>query len=217
MTAGARRAKLYDLAGAIPLILWLGLGILGSFLKTLQMLDSRGDGLAICSQIAIIFFLGLVIVFLVIRRPPVLKAKGLAPKLAAVVGCLLPFLVLALPRTSLTPLMTAVSSAIVFLGTSASIFVVFWLGRSFSILPQARGLMTEGPYRVVRHPLYLAELGIVFGRIWELDQPWPLIVMIVAVGAQIPRMHFEEKVLSEAFPTYREYASRTARLIPGLY
>jgi protein-S-isoprenylcysteine O-methyltransferase Ste14 len=205
------------LAAVTPVALWLGVGIVGALLRTSQMLDSRGDVLAIGSQLATILFLSLVILMLVIRRPPLRKAKGVAPRLAGIVGCLLPVFLLALPRANLTPTMSIFSSAIVFLGTAGAILSVFWLGRSFSILPQARGLVVEGPYRLIRHPLYLAELCVVFGRIWEFEQPWPFIVLFAAIGAQISRMHFEEQVLLETFPSYCDYASRTARIIPGVY
>ena len=212
-----QKPKLYDLGAVAPVVAWLNFQIVRSLVGASQIIDSQGDALTICSQIANVLFLCLVMVLLVIRRPAVRKAKGLLPRLTGIVGCLLPILVLALPRPNLTPSMTVFSSAIVFLGTAASIFVVYWLGRSFAILPQARSLVTGGPYRVIRHPLYLAELGVMFGCIWEFQQPWPFVVMLIAIGAQIPRMHFEEQVLAEAFPAYREYASRTARLIPCLY
>ena len=61
------------------------------------------------------------------------------------------------------------------------------------------------------------ELMIAFGGLLEFEPPWSLLVMLVIVGVQLPRMHFEEKVLTQAFPSYREYAGRTARLVPGLY
>ncbi|MGA8172212.1 MAG: isoprenylcysteine carboxylmethyltransferase family protein [Methylocystis sp.] len=211
------KAKLYDLAAVTPVVVWLGLGIVGSLLKTKQMIESREEALAICSQITTTLFMSLVIVFIIIRRPPIRKSKGYLPRLAGISGFVLPFFFLALPRANLTRAITDFSSAVVFLGTAALILSVCWLGRSFSILPQARGLVIEGPYRVIRHPLYLAELCVLFGRVWELQLPWPFIVMLIAVGIQILRMHFEEQVLLEAFPSYREYANRTARLIPGIY
>jgi protein-S-isoprenylcysteine O-methyltransferase Ste14 len=211
------KAKLYDLAAVTPLVTWLGLGIVGSLVRIKQMLELREDALAICSQVATVLFMSVVIVLLLIRYPSVRKAKGFLSRFAGIIGCLLPFFFLALPRANLTHATTVFSAALVFLGTAASILSVCWLGRSFSILPQARSLVIEGPYRIIRHPLYLAELCVVFGRAWELELPWPFIVMFMAIGVQISRMHFEEQVLLEAFPSYREYASRTARLIPGLY
>ena len=110
------------------------------------------------------------------------KAKGSLSQLAGIIGCLLPFFFLALPRANLTHAITVFSTVVVFLGTAASILSLCWLGRSFSILPQARSLVIEGPYRVIRHPLYLAELCVVFGRAWELELPWPFIVMLIAIG-----------------------------------
>jgi protein-S-isoprenylcysteine O-methyltransferase Ste14 len=206
-------ARLYDLASAAPLIIWLGLGIVGSALRISQGRSAFEMG----SQFATIIFLGLVIVFLMIRRPAVRKAPGLAPRFAALAGCVLPPLVALLPRVNASPSSAVLPSGIALLGTIVAIVSVFFLGRSFSVFPQARRLVTDGPYRIVRHPIYLAELAMASAIIWDIEQPWRFIVLFFAAGIQILRMHFEERVLSETFPSYREYANRTARLVPGIY
>ena len=84
-------------------------------------------------------------------------------------------------------------------------------------IPQARALVTNDPYRYVRHPLYLAEFLIVFGLGLGFKQPWSSVVTLLFLPAQLPRMNFEEEVLTKAFPNYGDYARRTARLIPFIY
>lgn len=212
-----QKAKLYDLATVIPLIIWLTLGIAGSCLKISETSLLPANAVVFFFQIAVSVLFLLTVIFLVIRRPPQRKVRGLLPRLTAIAGCLLPVAMIALPRGELPPLAKNLSSVIALLGVLASITAVYYLGRSFSILPQARALMTDGPYRFVRHPLYLAEFVLLFGSAWEVDQPWPLIVLVAAIVIQLTRMRFEEQVLSEEFPAYREYAKRTARMIPGLY
>jgi protein-S-isoprenylcysteine O-methyltransferase Ste14 len=211
------REKLHDLLAAIPLAIWFGIGAAGSSLRALELAGAGAGVVATGAPLASAVFLVLAIVLLFARRPPLEKAKGFGPVVAGVVGCLAPFLVLLAPRAALSPQAADVLAAFGLAGTAAAIYALLWLGRSFSILPQARGLVTDGPYRFVRHPLYLAEFLIILSRAPELAFPWSIVALGVVGLSQIARMRYEEAVLREAFPAYDAYARKTARLVPGLY
>jgi protein-S-isoprenylcysteine O-methyltransferase Ste14 len=47
--------------------------------------------------------------------------------------------------------------------------------------------------------------------------PWALVVLGLHCFFQFERMRNEERVLVEAFPEYKAYMARTARLLPGIY
>jgi protein-S-isoprenylcysteine O-methyltransferase Ste14 len=98
---------------------------------------------------------------------------------------------------------------------AASSFLL--LGRSFAVLPALRGVVTAGPYRLVRHPAYLGELLMVLAC--PLARPWW--GTAVAASAALPlvllRIHLEERLLSRD-PRFGEYAARTRfRLLPGVW
>ena len=103
------------------------------------------------------------------------------------------------------------------IGSAASVFVLTQLGRSFSVMAEARRLVTSGVYRFVRHPLYLAEELAVIGIFMQFASVWTALLFAMQIAFQLRRMHNEEAVLSEIFPEYATYKANTARLIPGIY
>ena len=107
-----------------------------------------------------------------------------------------------------------VGEVITVAGVAWLLVSVLALGRCFGILPEARGLVTRGPYQLVRHPVYLGELVAVAGLVLAAPSTWNVVCFAVLYAAQWTRMGFEERALEREFPEYADYAARTRRLIP---
>jgi protein-S-isoprenylcysteine O-methyltransferase len=96
------------------------------------------------------------------------------------------------------------------------------LGRLFTVnvaIREGHELIDGGPYRYVRHPAYTAILLVHLGAALCLGNALTLIVLIVPTTlALLNRVRVEESVLLSGLgDRYREYMTRTRRLIPGLY
>jgi protein-S-isoprenylcysteine O-methyltransferase Ste14 len=102
-------------------------------------------------------------------------------------------------------------------GMSFAVYALLWLGRSISVMSEARRLVTGGPYGLVRHPLYLGEETALVGIALQFVSPAAIAVLAMQIGFQLYRMHFEEQVMRAAFPEYDDYAQRVKRIIPGIY
>jgi protein-S-isoprenylcysteine O-methyltransferase Ste14 len=80
--------------------------------------------------------------------------------------------------------------------------------------PTAGGLVTSGPYAVLRHPIYAAVLYFTWAAI--ADHPSWISVgggALITAGALV-RMLLEEQMLVVRYPEYRDYMRRTRRVIP---
>lgn len=96
------------------------------------------------------------------------------------------------------------------------------LGRLFTVQVAIRDehrLIDSGPYRYVRHPAYSAVLLVHLGMGLCLGNALTLAALVVPlIAVLIHRMRVEEDVLVAGLgQAYRDYMSRTKRLMPGLY
>jgi protein-S-isoprenylcysteine O-methyltransferase Ste14 len=93
-------------------------------------------------------------------------------------------------------------------GAVLCLWPLWYLRRSFSLEPEARTLVTSGPYRLARHPIYTVYLLINAGILLRhLTVPFAL-VLAVWVALLLVRVRYEEGVLASAFPNYPEYRRR---------
>ena len=91
--------------------------------------------------------------------------------------------------------------------------------RSFHVTatPTEGGLVTNGPYRWLRHPIYAAIIYFSWACLITFPKIDVLVaVLLVTVGLFI-RMLFEEKALNKAYPEYAEYSKQAKRLIPFIF
>jgi len=158
-----------------------------------------------------LLFVVLLIAFTV-RRDPVNRSQGFREIIIPLVGSLLPFLML-LTRPNPWIAGNANRLVAVFLCMTISTGITAWsmwvLRHSFSITVEARSLVTRGPFRWVRHPVYLGEvLSAAAVVVWRWS--WMnFAVLMLFVIIQLLRSWWEESKLMMAFPDYRFFASRS--------
>jgi protein-S-isoprenylcysteine O-methyltransferase Ste14 len=78
-------------------------------------------------------------------------------------------------------------------------------------------LVERGPYRRLRHPMYLAEIALAVGAPLTLGACFTLLLSALFVALVIHRIGVEERCLAQRLATYPDYAARTHRLIPYVY
>jgi protein-S-isoprenylcysteine O-methyltransferase Ste14 len=78
-------------------------------------------------------------------------------------------------------------------------------------------LVTSGPYRLVRHPIYTGLLTAFLGTAIVIGEVRGLLALLLVTAALWLKLRLEENWMREAFgDSYTEYSGRVAALIPGL-
>ena len=155
-----RQSKTYDFIMGLPLIAWFIYvmiqmrPVLGHFAR--EMLQHPGDVFSLLrfyAYLAAAAFAFLNIVMIVIRTSPIRRPKGLSPRAFAVAGTFLGVGINYLPPASLNLPAQSVALALILAGSIGSVFALAKLGKSFSIMPEARTLRTTGPYALALRSL----------------------------------------------------------------
>lgn len=87
----------------------------------------------------------------------------------------------------------------------------------FAADPTAGELVTWGPYRWLRHPIYAAVLLFLWTAVLTHLSPYTLALGVAATAATAVRIRGEERLLVERYPEYAEYSARTKRVVPGVF
>ncbi|HUL06349.1 MAG TPA: isoprenylcysteine carboxylmethyltransferase family protein [Candidatus Acidoferrum sp.] len=213
----------WDWAMRIAAVLFHGTLMLKQAVGLMKLFATRQDqtllffGAAVAARVAVIMFLTLIVFVIIVRLRPVAKAPGLVPRVFALAGTCMPSFMTLLPRNPDSLAINVASLLLVAVGFGLAVYGFMHLNRSASIMAEARRLVTSGPYRLVRHPVYLfEEIGII-GLALPYVSIWAVLWLVLHMACQIQRMNNEERVLRGAFPEYDDFARRTKRLIPGLY
>jgi protein-S-isoprenylcysteine O-methyltransferase Ste14 len=157
----------------------------------------------------------LVVILTLVRRPAQLVDRSIIAAVMTTISVAAPPLLRATDLPSLAPdIATAFVSAV---GVMLVIVGKLTLGRSFGLVPANRGVVSRGPYNIVRHPIYA---GYLITHIAFLAaHPGPLNVAIVLIGdtALILRALMEERVLATDVE-YQAYCRRVGwHLVPGVF
>jgi protein-S-isoprenylcysteine O-methyltransferase Ste14 len=122
------------------------------------------------------------------------------------------------PNGTVRLLPEAIGIAMMVVGTLWQFGAKVVIGRSFGVLPAQRGVVTTGPYRVVRHPIYLGYL-INHVSFLLVNFSWlNAAVIALLYVAQAVRILREEAVLASSSEAYRHYQQRVRwRLLPLVF
>jgi len=94
------------------------------------------------------------------------------------------------------------------------------LGEALSPLVAPRpgaALVTDGPYRYLRHPMYVGQALIAVGAPLTLGSRWVVWLALPAVAILVVRAGLEDAALARTFPEHAQWAARAKRVVPFIF
>lgn len=116
------------------------------------------------------------------------------------------------------------ASPLIIVAQILAIGLSVWARRSFppgqfniTAEPKPGTLLSAGPYRWLRHPMYAAALLLLWASILGHRAIIPILVGLLVTGVMLVRIAVEEQFLRNHFPDYAVYAHKTKRIVPFIF
>ncbi|HVS07799.1 MAG TPA: isoprenylcysteine carboxylmethyltransferase family protein [Candidatus Dormibacteraeota bacterium] len=176
----------------------------------------RTQAMYLLNRLLTFAFFGFLVVIYAVRSKAIARDHNPVAVAAALVGSFVLYGLFLVPGQARSSDISVLAESDICLacGITWALYSLSYLGRRFSIVPEARGLVTTGPYRFSRHPIYLGEIIAGFGLVLPTLFSLHAVVFAIFLGAQVVRTYFEERMLRSTYPQYEAYARHTRRLIP---
>ena len=105
-------------------------------------------------------------------------------------------------------------------GITVGLWAIVTMGRHINISPELKEnatLRTSGPYRFVRHPMYLALMVFCSGYVVGSFTAYAVSLWLALLLVLVLKIYYEERILRRRFSDYEAYARKTKRLIPFVF
>lgn len=92
--------------------------------------------------------------------------------------------------------------------------------KNYGLFPEVgrkKVLITTGPYRFIRHPIYSGMLLLALALLLNYGNLWRLFLFFLLLVSSLLKLTYEEKILKKHFKEYGDYQKRTKKLIPFVY
>lgn len=190
------QSRLYDWAMRLPIVVYSFFVLVRDVVAFCDQivahpeLFDQPDGGVIIATLARVsqwMFVALLAVLPLFRHRPIAKSEEILPRLGALIAVGMPPLFMLLDRAEPNLAFNLIAVVACLSANVMAVLTLSFLGRSLSIMPEARALVTGGPYALVRHPLYLFELLGVIGIVLQVRSLPAAAMMVLVVALQVAR------------------------------
>jgi protein-S-isoprenylcysteine O-methyltransferase Ste14 len=172
--------------------------------------------LSLLSIVFSTFYVSAISAILLAARKPVARYERLLPNLLAVLAGFGVYAFGLLTPAETRPFGIIVPLALLVLGGAIVLLALVHLRRGFSVTPQARTVVRNGPYALVRHPMYIGNILSITAWGLVIGTPEALALSLGACALQVCRAYYEDRLLATTFPEYRDYMSNVNAFIPRI-